>query len=160
MPEARGIREPKAPPWRRGDGAAGPGVPEALPRALEALGQRLGVGTLDRIWIFPPLVRGRREWGLAAASAYVEGERRRLVTTVYSAEQTGKGVVFDVSVVEEGEAPVGRLGRIMRGVVRRSGIFLGDPREVAIEGQPEAFRRLVSGLCELRVEEGEGENQR
>ncbi len=159
MPEAPGIREPKAPPWRRGDEAPGPGVPEALPRALEVLGQRLGVETLDRIWVFPPLVRGRKEWGLAAASAYVEGERRRLVTTVYSAEQTGKGVVFDVSVVDEGEAPVGRLGRIMRGVVRRSGISLGDPREIAIEGRLEAFRQLTATLSEHRAEEGEGEVQ-
>lgn len=49
-------------------GDAGPGVPEALPRALAALAGRLDPASLERIWIFPPLVRGRREWGLVAAS--------------------------------------------------------------------------------------------
>ncbi len=47
---------------------AGPGVPEALPRTLRLIGDRLGADTLDQVWIFPPLVRGRKEWGLVAVS--------------------------------------------------------------------------------------------
>ena len=41
----------------------GPGVPEALPRTLEAVGQRLGHGAIDRLWVFPPLIQGRKERG-------------------------------------------------------------------------------------------------
>lgn len=47
---------------------AGPGVPEALPRTLRLIGDQLGADTLDQLWIFPPLVRGRKEWGLVAVS--------------------------------------------------------------------------------------------
>ena len=47
---------------------AGPGVPEALPRTLAMVVARLGAERIDRLWIFPPLIRGRREWGLVAAS--------------------------------------------------------------------------------------------
>ena len=41
----------------------GPGVPEALPRAVREMAGRLGHVAIDCLWIFPPMVRGRREWG-------------------------------------------------------------------------------------------------
>lgn len=119
-------------------------MPEALPRAVREIGSRLGAGRLDRIWLFPPLKRGRRERGLVAASTFdAAGGGRRLFSAPYAAERSGGALYFGVSVKEEGEAPAERLPRIMRGVVHRSGDDLGDPREVEVGGDPARFEELV-----------------
>jgi hypothetical protein len=118
----------------------------------------LDVATVDRVWIFPPLVRGRREWGLVAVSCFTrrddssptsgsfDEDRRRLYTASYSAERTGTGLVITPVLAEEGVAPLDRLPRVMDGVVRRSGDARGDPREVAIVGDVETFEELVTEL--------------
>lgn len=122
----------------------GPGVPEALPRTLDRLASRLGATALDTLWIFPPLVKGRREWGLVVASCFVEdGTRRRLLTARYSAERTGKGLEWESEISDEGDAPPDRFPRIVDGVVRRSAVELGDPTEVAIGGEEDRFRALM-----------------
>ncbi len=121
-----------------------PGVPEALPRALVALRERLGVQSLDRLWIFPPFRRGRREQGLIAVSTFQqEGERRGVVTVSYTAEETGKGITVEPSFTTEGEAPPDRFPILMKGVVLRGGEERGEPREVEIEGSMENFERLM-----------------
>jgi hypothetical protein len=121
-----------------------PGVPEALPRTLVALRDRLGVERIDRLWIFPPLRRGRRERGLVAASLRVgDQERHLLVTAAYQAERTGRSLTVDQTLHEEGEAPPELLPRVMEGVVRRAGDGFGDPREVPVEGSPEAYVALL-----------------
>jgi len=132
-------------------------VPEALPGTLRALAKRLDVVTVDRLWIFPPLVRGRREWGLVAVSCFVapndlekpaapDGDQRRLYTASYSAERTGKGLVINPVLAEEGAAPLDRLPRVMDGVVRRSPDSRGDAREVSIAGDIDTFEQLVAEL--------------
>jgi hypothetical protein len=121
-----------------------PGVPEALPRSLVHARDRLGVEGIDRLWIFPPIRRGRRERGLVALSLYLEGEaRRRLLTLAYLGERTGKGLTLEHAFHEEGEAPPELLPRVMAGVVRRAGEAYGEPREVEIEGSAERFGALV-----------------
>lgn len=157
-------------------GESDPGVPEALARALRLVADRFGVETLDRVWIFPPRRRGRKEWGLVAVSRYeveapepdtaaldgVRGaadseasaagdgpapDRRRLHTAAYTAERTGRGVTFDPVLSEEGRAPPERLPRVMEGVVRRSGEEgAGDAREVVIGGRADAFEVLLEEL--------------
>ena len=98
----------------------------------------------DRICVFPPLVKGRREWGLVAVSSYSEDpSQRHLVTATYEAELTGTGVVFDSEFLSEGTAPPDRLPQIMDGVVRRSDLQLGVPKEVKIEGDLSRFRALA-----------------
>jgi hypothetical protein len=154
----------------------GPGVPEAIPRTLQALGERLDPATLDRVWIFPPLVRGRRERGLLAASRFLApqeggpegdaeahpeapseahpavhredgaGAPRTLFTAPYTAERTGRGLTLEWDLVEQGSAPPDRLPRVMRGVVRRADSQLGDPREVELAGDPERFHALLDEL--------------
>lgn len=129
-----------------GKGDRGPGVPEAIPRGLQRLWAELGVETLDRIWIFPPLVSGRKESGLLAVSRFKEGDdpdRRVLSVLPYSAERSGKGLVLESSLEEHGEAPVDRLPRVMEGVVKRAESDLGEPREVEIGGSEE---RLLACL--------------
>ena len=122
----------------------GPGVPEALPRTLRALGERLGPAAIDRLWIFPPLVRGRREWGLVAAGCFDAGGGRRLVTARYTSQRTGKGLYLDLQLLDEGVAPADRLPRVMEGVVRRGPEPLGSPRLVELGGDVEAFGELMS----------------
>ena len=126
------------------DRSSDPGVPEALPRVLIRLRDQLGVESLDRLWIFPPSRRGRRELGLVAVSTFLEGEERHGLTTVsYIAEHTGKGVTIEPTFTEQGEAPPDRFSGVMRGVVQRMGDTKGDPREVEIGGSPEKYEGLL-----------------
>jgi hypothetical protein len=124
---------------------AGPGVPEALPRTLAMVVDRLGAERIDRLWIFPPLIRGRKEWGLVAASVFAsDGERRLLHTAPYVAERTGQGLQVSFDLHEQGEAPPDRLPRVMSGVVHRSPEELGEPREVVIERSAETVAELMA----------------
>jgi len=129
------------------DGPRG-GVPDAIARTLRMIMARLGAEAVDRLWIFPPKIRGRKEWGLVAASCFhpaAEG-RRLLYTARYTAERTGEGPVTHTTLHEEGEAPPDRLGRVMGGVVRRSRDELGEPREVEIAGDLQRFEELIEEL--------------
>ena len=126
------------------DRSADPGVPEALPKTLAELRARVDPGTMDRLWIFPPLRRGRRERGLVAVSVYLEGEARRSVLTAsYSGERSGLDLTVESSFTREGDAPPEFLPRIMEGVVRRAGVGLGEPTQVEIDGDPERFEALL-----------------
>lgn len=130
------MREPK-----RSD-EAGPGVPEAIPRGLQHLLDRYGGDALDRIWIFPPLISGRKEWGLLVASVFIDEaseDRRVLVSASYTAERTGKGLTLDRTLQEQGEAPPDRFPRVVDGVVRRAEKDLGEPREISVEGDAEVL---------------------
>lgn len=108
------------------------------------MGTRLGPGAIDRIWIFPPLVRGRREWGLVAAGCFDGGGARRLVTARYSAERTGRGLYLDTRLLDEGVAPSDRLPRVMEGVVRRGPEPLGSPRVVELDGGVDAYESFMA----------------
>ena len=121
-----------------------PGVPEALPRTLVLARERLGAERVDRLWMFPALRRGRREWGLITVSLFLDGEeRRRIVTVAYTAERTGRSLTVDQAFHEEGDAPPELLPRVMEGVVRRGGEEYGEPREVEIGGDPLRFGALL-----------------
>lgn len=133
--------------------SADPGVPEALPRTLIRLRDRLGVETIDRLWIFPPVRRGRREQGLIAVSMFEEGEERRsMVTVAYNAEHTGKGVTVEPTFTREGLAPPDRFPPVMEGVVRRASDGKGEPREVEIEAKPQRFEELMEEYDDVFIE--------
>jgi len=132
---------------------ADPGVPEALPRTLIRLRDRLGVETIDRLWIFPPVRRGRRETGLIAVSTILDDEERRsMVTVAYSAEHTGKGVTVEPTFTREGLAPADRFPPVMQGVVRRFGDGGGEAREVEIETSAEKFEELMEEFDEVFID--------
>ena len=131
----------------------GPGVPEALPRTLREVGERLGPEAVDRLWIFPPLIRGRREWGLVAAGCFDGSGARRLVTARYAAQRTGKGLYLDTQLVDQGVAPADRLPRVMEGVVKRGPAPLGSPRPEAVGGSAEAFDALMEDFAGELFEE-------
>jgi hypothetical protein len=123
------------------------GVPGALAEAVRQLGERVPPSSLDRLWLFPPLTRGRSESGVVAGSCFAEGNRRLLVTLSYRADETGTGVSFRPVFQEEGEAPEDRLPKIMDGVVQRAEEAREPPRAVHIGGDAEAFAGLVAELA-------------
>lgn len=132
---------------------ADPGVPEALPRALIRLREELGVDRIDRLWIFPPVRRGRREQGLIAVSTFEEDEGRRgMLTLSYKAEQTGKGVTVEPTLTDQGEAPPDRFPPVMRGAVRRAGEDAEEAREVEISASPEKFEALMEEYDDVFIE--------
>ena len=133
----------------------GPGVPEAIPRTLQLVARSLGAGEIDRLWLFPPLIRGRREWGLVAASCFADGGARRLYTAQYSAERSGTSLTVDAGIAEEGQAPPDRLPQVMIGVVRRSQVDLGEPRTVEISGDADKFQELMSEFDPSLLENSE-----
>lgn len=136
-----------------GEKGADPGVPEALPRTLVRLRDRMGVETIDRLWIFPPVRQGRRERGLIAVSLYQPGQARREVVTVsYQAEHTGAGVAIEPSFQSVGEAEPDRFPPVMQGVVRRSGEAGGEPREVEIGGTSSRFEELMEQYDDVFIE--------
>ncbi len=121
----------------------GPGVPEALPRTLMGFEEKIGVEAIDCLWIFPPMIRGRKEWGLVAASCFAEEGGRRLMTARYTAERTGKGLSVESQMMVEGMAPADRIPRVMEGVVRRGPRLLGSPRVIDVGGVQDVFEELM-----------------
>ena len=125
---------------------SGPGVPEAIPQILHKMSSQLEIEEMETLWIFPPLINKRREWGLIAVSCYTGSTSRRLYTARYSAYREGADVSLDVQISEEGKAPVDSLARVMAGVVKRSPIDLGSPKTYMIDGISEKFHTLLTEL--------------
>ena len=121
-----------------------PGVPEALPRVLIRVRDHFGSELIDRLWLFPPVRRGRREQGLVAVSTFLEGqERRAMVTVAYTAEHSGAGVSIETSFTQEGEAFPERFPAVILGVVNRTRETPGEAREVEISGSGQKFEELM-----------------
>lgn len=123
-----------------------PGVPGAAIQALRRLEARVGWEKLDRVWVFPPIRTGRKETGVVAAGCFADAECRVLVTLAYRAEETGRGISFDASFQEQGEAPPERIPRIMEGVVRRMEGPAGDPRGFQVSGDADSFQSILQEL--------------
>jgi len=137
-------RAPERPARETGKVVRGPdpGVPGALAAAGRHLAGQLPVERMDRLWVFPPVRRGRKERGLLVASVLLPDDpaRRGVVTVRYTAGETGKGgVQVDPVFRDEGAAPPEFLPRIIEGVVRRSEMEGGHPREILLEGDPDRF---------------------
>ena len=124
-----------------------PGVPEALPRVLIRVRDHFGSELIDRLWLFPPVRRARREQGLVAVSTFLEGQQRRaMVTVAYTAEHSGAGVSIETSFTQEGEAFPERFPAVMLGVVNRTKETPGEAREVEISGSGQKFEELMEGF--------------
>mgnify|MGYP006908221218 CR=1 FL=1 len=136
-----------------GRASADPGVPEALPRVLIRIREEVGVEFIDRLWLFPPLRRGRREHGLVAVSTFQGSEDRRgMLTVSYRAEHTGKGVTVEPTLTDQGEARPDRFPPVMRGVVQRGDEGAGEAREVDISASAQKFEELMEEFDDLFIE--------
>ncbi len=138
---------------RKADKPADPGVPEALQQTLDVVHRRIGAERLDKLWLFPPLVQGRKERGLLVASCFEDGDRRLVHTVTYQAERNGKGLSVETEIFEEGVVPEDRIPRLIRGVVRRSASQMGAPRDVRIGGDHDEFEKLVEEVTPPAFEE-------
>jgi len=146
------VKRPVARPPSVLDVDRDPGVPEAEFRALTDLLAQVPAERVDGLWRFPPLRKGRKESGLLAAGVFPAGAaaadagRRVLVTLSWRAEETGKGVTYESTFLEEGEAPPDRLPRVMAGVMRRMDEATGEPRYLPVAGDAELLRALLKDL--------------
>ncbi|SUZ54064.1 uncharacterized protein METZ01_LOCUS6918, partial [marine metagenome] len=106
-----------------------------------------GSELIDRLWLFPPVRRARREQGLVAVSTFLEGQQRRaMVTVAYTAEHSGAGVSIETCFTQEGEAFPDRFPAVMLGVVNRTKETPGEAREVEISGSGQKFEELMEGF--------------
>lgn len=119
----------------------------AAPELRAALGGvegRVAAERIDTVWLFDPRHTGGRESGLAVLSLFAAGggKRRRVCVLRY---ETGAaaGDARREEWVEEGTVPLGRVERIIAGVLRR----LDDapsPQRIDIEGDPERWSELLT----------------
>ena len=120
-------------------------------------------GEIDGIWLFPPVRREEREWGVAVVSRWADGERRRIYTASYMlivrGRERGQGKV----VVEEvGEGPIAVVSEVIRGVQQRAG-ETEPPVEISSElwyGVPDSEEPVGVGVlpCDDDVDRGVATN--
>jgi hypothetical protein len=101
-------------------GAAGLGI--GWMRAADSLAEVVPPAEIDGIWLFPPVRREEREWGVAVVSRRVDDNRRRIYTVSYMlitrGRERGQG---KVAVEEVGESPTTIVHEVIKGVQDRAG---------------------------------------
>ena len=105
---------------------------------------------MDRIWIFEPVRRRRRESGLVVVNVRPAARRSSVLSLAYTAAETGTGVEVSDELVWLGEAEPELLPQVAQGVARRaagrgSGRRLPF-REFRVDGSEERYSELVAGV--------------
>lgn len=108
---------------------------------LDDLAGRVPIESIDQVWVFPTRTLGSTSSTVVAVSAFAEGEgRRRILTAHYTARRERRGHTIQVSLVEHGEAPADRIGRLIDGVLRRlNEDFDAAPHAAEIAGEAERW---------------------
>jgi hypothetical protein len=124
---------------------------EASPYTLlRRLGDRIGVESIDILWIFPTRRSAGIESTVVAVAAFdADHEARRRVGAVrWLVDRDRKGrATIDEQVHEYALAPVDAIHRVVDGVMRRLGDTAHDaPRERHIAGDPERWTALLREL--------------
>lgn len=74
------------------------------------------------MWLFPPVRREEREWGVAVIACHTDENRQRIFTASYMmivrGREKGHG---KVAIEEVGESPATVLDDVIRGVGERTG---------------------------------------
>ena len=127
------------------------GTSDLIPRILLRIRREVGAENVDRLWVFEPLRRGRRESGLVVISALRgESEHRTILTIAYHGSRTAPGSRLVHELNHLGRAAPGRLDRIVGAVERRTArLGLADGvgevvLEGAVNGSPDRFAELVA----------------
>jgi hypothetical protein len=90
-------------------------------------------GDIEVIWLFPPVRREEREWGVAVVACRTDEVRRRIFTASYMIVVRGREKGHGKVAVEEvGESPAAVLEDVIRGVRERAG-ETEPPVEIAPE---------------------------
>jgi hypothetical protein len=99
-----------------------PGLGLGWGQTAQRVAEHMSPGEIDGIWLFPPVRREEREWGVAVVSRRADGERRRIYTASYMfivrGRERGQG---RVAVEEVGEGPKAVVSEVIRGVQERAG---------------------------------------
>ena len=99
-----------------------PGIGPGWTRVAEALAAQVDPDTIEGIWLFPPVRREEREWGVAVIACRTEDQRRRIYTASYMMVTRGREKGHGrISVEEVGESPATVLEDVLRGVRDRAG---------------------------------------
>jgi hypothetical protein len=132
---------------------AGATFSEAAPifTLLNGLAERLGIASIDQLWLFPPRRIADAETAVVVLSAFQhdDEDRRRVFTAHYAALTDRKGrLEIEEHVEERGIAPAERIGRLVDGVLQRveDELAASPPRVAHIAGQPDKWRELVESL--------------
>jgi hypothetical protein len=87
----------------------------------QAIAERMPVGEIERIWLFPPVRQEVREWGTAVVARRVSPGRVRVYTGSYGlvvrGRERGEG---QVTVEDVAETPDAVLPDVIRGVQERA----------------------------------------
>ncbi len=98
------------------------GVGVGWTRAAQALADALPPAEIDGIWLFRPVRRAEREWGVAVVSRRAENGRLRIYTVSYMLVVRGRERgQCKVAVEEVGESPPTVLQDVIAGVRDRAG---------------------------------------
>ena len=99
-----------------------PGLGLGWARTAEVVAEELSTDDVDGIWLFPPVRREEREWGVAVISRRAEGDRRRIYTASYMlivrGRERGQG---RFALEEVGEGPESVVPEVIQGVQQRAG---------------------------------------
>lgn len=140
-------RPVNAPSWLVGKADAA-----SLPALLEGLGPRVGVATIDELYVFPT----RRVQGVESTvfvfSVHDAEDRRRVITAHLRATRNKRGEPsIDTKLDEHATTPAERIPRVIEGVLKRlSEDFAATPPSHArIEGSPERWRSLIDQLTSI-----------
>jgi hypothetical protein len=138
-----------------------PGLGLGWTRVAQAVGERVPVETIDRIWLFAPVRREEREWGTAVVACRTDGGRLRIHTASYiiviRGRDRGQG---RVTVEEVGDSPPDVVHEVIAGVVERSG-EVEPPVEIALElwfpepGEPVSLEEQPAARADAPEKGGE-----
>ena len=99
-----------------------PGLGLGWTRVAGTLAGRVEPEEIEGIWLFPPVRREEREWGVAVVACRIDNARQRIFTASYMiivrGREKGHG---KVAVEEVGESPATVLEDVIRGVGERTG---------------------------------------
>jgi hypothetical protein len=119
---------------------------DSLRAVLLSLPDRLDVGRVDELWIFPTRELAGGESGLIVVSLLpvdpVPPDHRQLLTVEYERERGRPRAAPSVEVTEQGWAPHDRLTRVVSGVTTRLAEER-DPVLHSLHGDPEAWTALL-----------------
>jgi len=128
------------------------GLPHAL---LERLSQRIPVGTIEELWVFPTRRIAVGESTIFVVAAFEpDPEKRRVITARYTVTRDRRGVASVREHIDEhGTAPATAVPRIVHGVLRRMDEEgEAPPRAERIERSAERWGQLIEELGGRRPE--------
>ena len=118
----------------------------AVHALLASVAERVGIETVDQIWIFPTRRIAVGESTVVVFALYEEDpDRRRVLTARFTVTRDKKGAAkVQDRIDEHGSAPVGSVERVVEGVLRRLGEDIEQPpRNERIDRSTDAWTDLL-----------------